>query len=46
MMEPEFEYEVRVEVYVPGGHNLHLKASDLTVSRLSRVFKVLKLAGS
>ena len=40
-MEPEFDYEHRTEVYVPGGHNLHLRASDLTVSRLNRIFKVI-----
>lgn len=37
----------RIEVYVPEGQHLHLRASDLTVPRLSRVFKVIsKLASA
>jgi hypothetical protein len=42
MDDMDFDYEVSIEVYVPGGHNLHLKVSDVTVSRLSRVFKVIR----
>lgn len=35
-----FEVDPRIEVYVAGGQHLLLKQSDLTVTRLSRVFKV------
>ena len=36
-----FEIDPRIEVYSPGGQHLLLKQTDLTVTRLSRVFKVL-----
>ena len=35
-----FEIDARIEVYAPGGQHLLLKQTDLTVTRLSRVFKV------
>ena len=37
-----FQLESRVEVFVPGGQELLLKPSDMTVALLSRVFKVAK----
>lgn len=35
-----FQLKSRVEVFVPGGQELLLKPSDMTVALLSRVFKV------